>query len=300
VNRVVDTPLVVAGKAASWLAERGVESARLDAELLLAGVLGLKRLDLYLQHDRPLTAAELERYRDAVRRRGRREPLQYILGVVDFRGLALHVDPRALIPRPETEVLVGAVLDWARPAAERLGRELVAADIGTGTGAIALSLLREGPFSRVLATDVSADALALAQDNARRCSLDARLVLRTGESLAPLADETFDVLVSNPPYVGESERDALAPEVRDWEPAAALFAREGGLAVLLSLVNDGARHLREGGLLALEVGLGQAEPLADVAESTGRYTGIQVLPDLAGRPRLVLAERRPGGEGGAA
>jgi release factor glutamine methyltransferase len=286
------TPLAVTAKAASWLAARGVQNARLEAELLLAAVLGLKRLDLYLQYDRPLTAAELDGYRALVRRRGRREPLQYVIGSVAFRELELRVDGRALIPRPETESLVGAVLEWAGPASESRGRPLRAVDIGTGSGAIALSLLREGPFERVIATDVSAAALALASENAAAAGLRAQLDLRPGALFEPIAGVAIDVVVSNPPYVAEGDRETLAPEVRDWEPAGALYAADAGYAVLAALVDGAAAHLSAGGLLALEVGLGQAGSVAARAEATGRYAGVRVVRDLADRERIVLAERR--------
>ena len=213
-------PLELARLAAGHLAERGVEDPRLDAELLLAHVLGVRRLDLYLQFERPLTPDEVAAYREAIRRRGQREPLQYITGTTSFRELELAVDPRVLIPRPETEVLVGAVLEWAA------GRgDLVALDIGTGSGAIALSLLAEGPFARMVATDVSRGALELAAENARRTGLDARLELRHGPLWEPIGDgERFDVIVSNPPYVADAEGAGLQPEVAAHEPAGALFA----------------------------------------------------------------------------
>ncbi|MFS8638728.1 MAG: HemK/PrmC family methyltransferase, partial [Gemmatimonadota bacterium] len=163
---MADTVMAIARAAADYMAERGIENARLEAELLLASVLGLTRLELYLHHDRPLVEAEKEEFRRLVRRRVKREPLQYILGEVQFRELRLHVDPRVLIPRPETEVLVGEVLAWAEKGAGAGAAGLTAVDIGTGSGAIALSLAKEGPFARVVATDVSADALEVARENA--------------------------------------------------------------------------------------------------------------------------------------
>jgi release factor glutamine methyltransferase len=281
------TPLVVARRAADWLAARGIADPRLESELLLAAVLGLKRLDLYLQHERPLGSDELERYRGAVRRRGRREPLQYIVGEAAFRDLVLRVDARALIPRPETEVLVGVVLSWAGPWRERVGRPLSAADVGTGTGAIALSLLREGPFSRVVGTDISRAALELAAENAAASGLAPEL--REGAGLAPLAGERFDAVVSNPPYIAEAEGAALPPEVRDWEPGPALFAGPDGLAVLRELVGGAARCLVPGGLLALEVGAGQAADVAGWLRVDPRYGSVDIAHDLTGRERIVCA-----------
>ncbi|HEX2076061.1 MAG TPA: peptide chain release factor N(5)-glutamine methyltransferase [Longimicrobium sp.] len=271
---------------AEYLGEKGVHNARLNGELLLAGVLGCKRLDLYLQHDRPLTAEELAEFKTRLRRRARREPLQYIDGTAAFRNLVLRVDPRVLIPRPETEVLVQQVLEWAR------GREALAAvDVGTGSGAIALALAIEGPFARVVATDAQAEALAAARENHALAAPDAPVDFRHGDLLAPVRGETFDVVVSNPPYVGEEERAGLDPEVREWEPATALFAGVGGMDVIRRLVPQAAEALKPGGLLALEIGAAQGAAVARVIGETNAFGAPRVRPDLAGRDRVVLAER---------
>lgn len=318
------SPRALLREAERRLAAAGIEDARLEAELLLAAAIGVPRLEFQLQPERPLEPAQVDAFQAALRRRLRREPLQYIAGVVHFRELVLRVDPRVLIPRPETEVLVGAVLAWARqrldaatrrrggsavaregPAASwRRAREagradtatsgpgLTALDIGTGSGAIALSLLKEGPFRHVVATDVSGAALAVAEENARRVGVRDRLELRRGPLWDPVAkNERFDVVVSNPPYVAERERDELAAEVRDWEPAVALFAAEEGRAVLHGLVAGAAQHLAGRGLLALEVGLGQATDVAALLRQSG-YPDVRVVQDLAGRDRIVLAEAR--------
>lgn len=271
---------------AEYLGEKGVHNARLNGELLLAGVLGCKRLDLYLQHDRPLTADELAEFKARLRRRARREPLQYIDGTAAFRNLVLRVDPRVLIPRPETEVLVQQVLDWAR------GREALAAvDVGTGSGAIALALATEGLFARVVAVDSQAEALAAARENLALAAPGAPVELRQGDLLAPVRGESFDVVVSNPPYVGDEERDGLDPEVREWEPASALFAGVGGMDVIRRLVPQAADALKPGGLLALEIGAAQGAAVARVIEATNAFGAPRVRPDLAGRDRVVLAER---------
>jgi release factor glutamine methyltransferase len=284
---VTERVLDVARKAAGVLEERGFEQARLESELLLAGILGLKRLDLYLQHDRPLTENELERYRSAVRRRLRREPVQYILGTAAFRGLVLRVDARVLIPRPETEVLAGAVLDWSRRQA-RWGSAL---DIGTGSGAIALSLVTEGEYERVVASDVSGDALEVARRNAAALGVADRIEFREG----PLFDvvregERFDVIVSNPPYVAESDRGGLAAEVVAHEPGTALFAGADGLAVIGRLIAGAADRLRPGGLLALEMGATQGPAVLALLAESGRYVDPRVERDLAGRERIALAQ----------
>jgi release factor glutamine methyltransferase len=282
-ERVLD----VARKAAGVFAERGFEQARLDSELLLAGVLGLKRLDLYLQHDRPLSEEELDRYRTAVRRRMKHEPVQYILGTAAFRHLELHIDARVLIPRPETELLVGAVLAWSKAT----GRGGAALDIGTGSGAIALSLAAEGGYERVLASDVSHDALDVAKGNAARLGLADRIEFRCGSLFDVVRDgEQFDVIVSNPPYVAEAERASLPPEVVSHEPAQALFAGVDGLAVIAAIIEGAAQRLEAGGLLALEIGARQGPAVLALLEQTGSYVPARVEQDLAGRDRMALAE----------
>jgi release factor glutamine methyltransferase len=281
--------LALARKASAVFEERGFESPRLEAELLLAAALGMKRLDLYLQHDRPVDTRELETFRQFVRRRLRHEPIQYITGEAHFRRLVLHVDRRVLIPRPETEVLVGAVIEWARLRSGDAS-ELVAADIGTGSGAIALSLAQEA-FGRVVATDASTAALEVARNNAERLGLAERVEFREGELFDALSgEERFDAVVSNPPYVAESERSALPAEVRDWEPAQALFAPESGLALLHRLVDGAPARLRPGGVLALEVGSGQAEEVAERMRRGHAFANVRIRADLAGHDRIVMGE----------
>ena len=277
--------------SADYLEQKGVERARLDAEYLLAHVLGVGRLEMYLQHERPLEPAELDAFRPLLKRRAAREPLQYVLGRQAFRDLDLEVGPDVLIPRPETEQLVEIVLDWARA---RGGEELTALDIGTGSGAIALALLQEGPFARVVATDASAAALRVAGRNRDGVGALERLELRAGEYLEPIEpDERFDVIVSNPPYVAEGARASLAPEVADWEPAEALFAGTDGLDALRCIVADARRALRAGGLLALEIGDGQAEAVRALLREQGGYGVVRVHEDLSGKERVVTATRAP-------
>jgi release factor glutamine methyltransferase len=250
-------------------------------------VLGLKRLDLYLQFDRPLQAPELAEFRTRLKRRARHEPLQYIAGHADFRELRLRVDPRVLIPRPETEVLVGEVLAWA---GDREGLSVL--DVGTGTGAIALSLATEGRFGRVVGVDVSPDAMEVARENQREVAAGAPVELRQGSLFDAVAGERFDVVVSNPPYIGEGERDALDAEVREWEPAVALFSGPTGLDLLAELIRRAPGHLLAGGLLALEIGASQATEVSELIRTTGELAEPRVRRDLAGRDRIVLAERR--------
>ena len=275
--------------SAEYLAGKGVESGRLDAEWLLSATLGVDRLQLYLQYDRPLSADEREAFKLLLRRRASREPLQYITGRAGFRQLELKTDARVLIPRPETEVLVQEVLDWVAAGKGSIGRVL---DVGTGTGAVAFSLALEAACTRVVATDVSPEALSVAADNAERYKLSGLVEFREGPLFEPLEEgERFDIIVSNPPYIAESEREGLQPEVRDWEPPEALFAGEDGLDMIRQLVAGAPEHLPAGGLLAFECGLGQAKSIATDVSATGAFATVRIRPDLTGRPRFVMAER---------
>ena len=262
-------------RSADHLAAKGCESARLDAELLLAHALGMKRIDLYMAFDRPLVSAELDAARVLVARRAGREPVQHILGEWGFRRLTLRVDGRALVPRPETEIVVERCLVLLA------GRESPCVlDVGTGTGAIALAIADEHPGARVTGIDVSPDALALARENVELTGLVVELAehdLFTGLPSGP-----WDLVVSNPPYIAAAEADALAPEVRDWDPHVALFGEDAVAAVARGAVDV----VRLGGALVLEVGDGQAAAVAELLGGLG-FSEMRVTPDLAGRERVV-------------
>jgi len=275
--------------SADYLTEKGVEAGRLDAEWLLSAALGVDRLQLYLQYDRPLSPEERAAFKPLLRRRAGREPLQYIIGRTAFRQLELKTDPRVLIPRPETEMLVQEVLDWASAAGRSLGYVW---DVGTGTGAVALSLAVEGVCTGVVATDSSTDALSVAAENAERYDVNGLVELRAGSLFESLEEgERFDIIVSNPPYIAEGERGELEPEVRDWEPSEALFAGEDGLDFIRQLVAGAPDRLVAGGLLALECALGQAERITTLLNATEAFAGVRIRPDLTGRPRFVIAQR---------
>jgi release factor glutamine methyltransferase len=260
--------------AAGYLERKGIETPRLDAELLLAHSLGLSRLELYTQHDRPLSEAERAGARTLVERRGAREPLAYVLGEWGFRRLTLRTDSRALVPRPETEIVVERALALLEGVD---GPRIV--DVGTGSGAIALALAQERPDARVTATDISPDALALARENAERLALRVELVETTlVEGLAG----PFDLVVSNPPYVAPAELDSLQPEVRDWEPRGAVV-ENGQTEALVGVAKD---LLAPGGALVLECHEGKAQAVAELLRSAG-YAGTKVTLDLTGRERVV-------------
>ena len=266
-------------RSTDHLAEKGSETPRLDAELLLAHVLGVARIDLYLDLERPLAASELDAARALVSRRAAREPLQYVLGEWGFRRLTLRVDRRALIPRPETETVVERCL--ALLAGREAPRVL---DVGTGSGAIALAIADEHPGARVSGIDVSDDALALARENAVQTGLDIELLER--DVFQGLPEGPWELVVSNPPYVDPGDRATLQPEVRDWEPDTALFGRDVTATVAAAAVDV----LIDGGALVLEVGDGQAQATAALLASLG-YADVRTTPDLAGRDRVVEGRR---------
>lgn len=269
----------VVRRATEYLAGKGVDSPRLDAEHLLGKALGLSRIELYMHLDRPLTDAERDAYRELIRRRGEREPLAYVLGEWDFRRLTLTVDWRALVPRPETEVVVERVLKLldGKPEPDVL-------DVGTGTGAIALSIKDERPGARVTAMDLSSDALELAAENSRRTGLDVRFVEE--DLVKGFGADAYDLVVSNPPYVRPEEFDSLQPEVRDWEPRLA--------TVGTTQTRDVARHalaaLRPGGYLVVEVADERAGDAASMLEELG-YEDVRLSLDLTGRERIAEGRR---------
>ena len=271
-------------KSADFLARKGLERPRLEAEHVFAAALGLKRLDLYLQFERPLTAEEEARLRGLVVRRGNREPLQHLVGRAEFRSLTLRCDRRALIPRPETEELVDLAL--ALLPADREARVL---DLGTGTGAIALALASERPAWKVAAVDRSDDALALARENAEACGLASRVDLGRSDWFSEVRD-AYDLAVSNPPYLTEAELASADPEVREHDPRAALVAPEGGLADLRRILTEAPPFLRPGGWLLLETGVDHHAALAALSAELG-YAEAEGLPDLSGRPRFWKARR---------
>ncbi len=266
-------------RGAEYLGRRGIDTARLDAELLFAKALGLTRLDLYLHHDRPLTEGELAACRTLLERRGRREPAAYILGEWGFRRLTLKVDPRVLIPRPGTEVVVERCLELLRhlPEPDVL-------DVGTGSGAIALAIADEHQGARVTALDTSADALAVAAENAELTGLASRVRLERRD-VAEGLEGAFDLVVSNPPYVEEDELPSLQPEVRDWEPRVALVGRGRETE---AVAREARGVLRAGGWLVLEIGDGRGEEVAHILRSL-RYEAVRYSPDLTGRDRVVEA-----------
>lgn len=279
------TILELIQKTTAWFEKAGVPDPRLDVELLLAHVLHLKRMDLYLQFERPLTEPELDTLRPLVKRRAAREPLQHILGSVEFWGLELSVNRQALIPRPETEILVQAALAL-------LGNEPsgIILDIGTGTGAIALALLHACPKLRCVATDLSADALDLAQANAQKTGVQERVEFRRGNLLEPIQPgEAFDLVVSNPPYIPTGEIPGLQAEVRH-DPTLALDGGADGLDLIRKLITGAPPFLKSGGWLLFEIGHNQADRVRQLL--TGSFwSDLDFVRDLRGIPRVAKARK---------
>jgi release factor glutamine methyltransferase len=269
----------VVRRTAQQLDAEGILTARIDAELIVAHVLGVSRSALTVGRNRELTAAEQERVAELAARRATREPLQYIVGEWGFRRLTLTVDDRALIPRPETETVVERCLALLRGVDAPL-----VLDVGTGSGAIALAIADEHPGARVTGIDVSPEALSLARENAARTGVE--IELRQVDMLAGLPGSDWDLVVSNPPYVRPDEATGLAPEVVEWEPHVALF--DGGHTELL--VRDATRVLRADGALVLESFDERAHAVASLLERSG-FTDVVVTRDLAGRDRVVEGRR---------
>jgi release factor glutamine methyltransferase len=268
-----------------WLTRRGVNEARLDVDLLLASALGCDRLTLFLDIDRPLREQDLTAFRDMLRRRGRREPLQYILGEREFYSLAFEVNPSVLIPRPESEMLV----EMALTALAEASSPRRWADIGTGSGCLAVAVAHgAAPEHHGWATDLSPDALAVATRNAGRHGVTTRLSFAHGDLFEPLTGRgPFDLILSNPPYIASAERAALEPEVVDHEPHLALFDPRGhGLGLIERLVTDARSMLAPAGLVALEFGAGQGPAAVALMERLG-YEGVQVKKDFAGHDRVL-------------
>ena len=279
------TVLDVLRRSTTWLGERAADSPRLDAELLVAHALGLDRLQLYLQFDRPLGEVELSAIRELVRRRGAQVPVAYLVGQREFYSLTFQVDERVLVPRPETELLVEI-------AAARLADHPapVFADVGTGSGCVAVAVLHEVPAARGHAIDIEGGALEVASANAERHGVLDRLDLHEGDLLAPLRGQAdwgrLDAGLSNPPYILQDD-PSVERGVREHEPHAALFvAGTDPLVVAMRIAQEALDALAPGGLLAFEVGLGSAEAATARLRELG-YVEVTVVPDLAGIDRVI-------------
>ncbi len=258
--------------------EKGIDNPRLDAELLLAHCLELDRVGLYLNYDRPLSADELNVIRPLVKRRGQREPLQYLLGSTEFWSLKFKVTPDVLIPRGDTEILVEEALSHAAETGSLL-------DVGTGSGAIVISLATELSEWQMTGLDISLQALHVARENIESHQLEQQIELVEG-NLAELPQQQYDLIVSNPPYIARSEWDELMPEVRCFEPELALLAEENGLICYQQLAGQALQRLNSGGWLLVEIGCHQATVVKELFSAAG-LTNLFVRDDYSGQPRVV-------------
>jgi release factor glutamine methyltransferase len=279
------TIIAVLNWTTRFFGEKQLASPRLDAEVLLSHVLHCDRVGLYVRFEQPLERGELDTFRELVRRRVAGEPVAYLTGTKEFWSLPLRVDPRVLIPRPETELVVDVILELTRDAPPGL-----ACDVGTGSGAIALALKRERPAWTVVATDVSAAALAVARDNAARLAIDVEFL--EGDMLGPLAGRgPFDVIASNPPYVAEAEVATLMREVAQHEPRVALTPGSDGLAAIRALVAGAPGLLAPTGALVLEIGYQQGAAVQALVAATSAFGPPTVRKDYAGLDRVLWAHR---------
>ncbi len=273
------------------VARTGISNARLDAELLLSHALNKNRAWLITHSGDLLDEDQSRRFQASVSRRVKREPVQYILGTQEFRGLEFAVTPDVLIPRPETELVVESTLHAAAGNPSPL-----ILDLCTGSGCIAVSLAKEVPAARVFAADMSARALAVARENARRHGVSDHIRFLEGDLFGPLEEldikERVDIIAANPPYIPSSDLPVLQPEVRDYEPVMALIAGPGGTEIHRRIIETAPDFLKKGGALIMEMGLGQADRLCRLVEGAGAYTAPEILKDLAGIERVIVAHRR--------
>lgn len=279
----MNTVLEILNKTTTFFQHKGVPNPRLDAQYILAHGLKMKRMELYLNFDKPLSESELEVLRPLVARRAKREPLQHIVGCTSFRGNEIHCDRRALIPRPETESLI----DFLKERLTGKDRYRIA-DIGTGTGAIAIAAAKEIKGASVVATDISKDALELAKENAT--ANVATVEFFQGDLLNALPEgEKFDAIVSNPPYIPDAEKEKLQPEVRDYDPSLALFGGPDGLTLVRKLLEQSKDHLNPGGIILMEIGP-EADEDKILEKESGNYPWLKwvgVLPDFYDKLRFV-------------
>jgi release factor glutamine methyltransferase len=280
-------------RSTEFLARKGVDSARLQSELLLAYLLKLPRMQLYLKFERVLTPAEVEAFRELIRRRGQREPLQQIVGSTSFCGLDMILNRNVLVPRPETELLAEQGWIFLNERAQASQQPVSALDFATGSGCIAVALAAKcAGAAHVDAVDISPEALAIARQNAAVHGATARIRFFQGDGMAVLpADTRYTLIISNPPYIPTAEVASLQPEVRDYEPREALDGGEKGLDFFQQLAADAAPFLQAEGRLMLEFGDGQAEPIRGLLEQQN-WIVERIINDYTQRPRILIARKR--------
>ncbi|MFC1781300.1 peptide chain release factor N(5)-glutamine methyltransferase [Planctomycetota bacterium] len=272
-----------------YLTDKGIESARLSAELLLSSVLGLKRLELYTQYNQPVTKPELDKLHNLVKRAALHEPIAYLVGKTEFYSLGLNVTPGCLIPRPETELLVQRAIEFLR---KRHDTQFVC-DLCTGCGCIAVAIVKNFSKARIIATDICDSALAVAAQNAKRYKLQDRITLLAGDLFEPIIPqldvEKFDLVVSNPPYVSTAEYEKLDKNVKDYEPKLALFAGQDGLDIYRRIIEKADVFLKPQAALMLEIGYAQGPAVRELLEKTQSYNDITIEKDFHDNDRIVTA-----------
>lgn len=278
----------------NYLRGKGIDNPRLSAEVLLAFQLKVDRVKLYLNFDQPLYEREIATYRELIKRRLTREPIQYITGIQEFWSLDFEVGPQVLIPRPETELLVEQVLSLRDEERFTKSKNLRILDLGTGCGVLAVTLAREFERASVWASDVSAEALAIAKINAKKHGVEERIQFMLSDIRQRLIDSSlvFDVIVSNPPYIASDHISSLAPEVRDHEPRSALDGGELGMHFIKEIIKDAPRYLDAGGWLLLEMDPEQTEIAMEIMDRNDDYVEKHRIKDYGGHYRVVMAQKR--------
>jgi release factor glutamine methyltransferase len=283
-----NTCLEILNHAVEKLRLAGIDRPRTNAELLLGAVLNKNKADLYLDKDLILTSDEIKKFNQFIKERISHKPVQYIIGTVEFFGLEFKVDERVLIPRPETETLVEVIIEQLK---DKENSKII--DLGTGSGAIAVSLAKNLKEAFVYATDVSKDALDVAKENAIRNNVENQIEFVCGDLFEPLKNKNLegqiDCVVSNPPYVSKDEFEALPKEIKDYEPIVALQSDGEGAFFHKSIIENSVDFLKKGGLLALETAFGQADKVADLVHQNEDFNGIEIIKDLSGIDRVVKA-----------
>lgn len=280
--------------ATGYFTSHGIDSPRATAEILLAFLLNLKRIDLYLRFDQPLLKSELSEFKSLIKRRASREPVAYITGKKEFWSLDLEVNPDVLIPRPDTETLVETALSCLRPADAPTDPAGLVLELGTGSGAIVLALASERPAYRYIATDISLKAIDVARSNAKRHQLGSAIQFVAGNWLDPFSTDqpVFDMILSNPPYIPSEDIAGLQPEVCRFEPLLALDGRSDGLHAIREIVFSAHPLLKPRGVLLFEMGFDQKEAVTQLIRHCGRYHPYQFIKDDAGHDRVVVMYKR--------
>ncbi len=276
-----------------YLRNKNIDQPRLSADILLAHVLKVDRVKLYIDFDQPVNERELNRYRALIRRRVNREPIQYITGVQEFWSIEFSVTPKVLIPRAESEVLVEQVISLVKNKKVTQIKQPRILDLGTGSGAIAVSIAKELKEASVWASDISHDALDMAKSNAKKSCVEDKITFIQGNLWQPFRDQSvlFDIIVSNPPYIPSEDFDSLAPEVRDYEPRQALDGQEEGMFYIRRIILEGSKYLQGGGWLLVEMDPGQIEKASALAKKENQFLGIHCVKDYSNHYRVLMAQK---------